>query len=188
MGKGEILRLANSIGLRNCSNVLRIKRLNTFSVSMKATRNYLLQAEEEDAPIDISSLIDVCFLLLIYFMVTATIMPRESDLNLQLPGPPADGSLADDLVMRLKVETTGVVSMAQESGAAEPLDTDVASRRLPVLKERIHLLKMAAAPNDLFVQIDVEDDASHQRFIDVMNCLSEMEVGKVSFIAHGGTR
>ncbi len=150
---------------------------------MKATRNHLLQAEEDVAPIDISSLIDVCFLLLIYFLVTATIMPRESDLGLRLPGGvPAP---AEDLVMRLNVEATGAVSMAQETNSAEVLDTDADSRRLPVLKERIQLLQMAAAPNDLIVQIDVEDDASHQRFIDVMNCLSEMEIAKVSFIDRG---
>ena len=153
---------------------------------MKATRNYLLQAEEDVAPVDISSLIDVCFLLLIYFLVTATIMPRESDLELRLPS--GEGIPAEDLVMRLNVEATGAVSMDQESGSAEVLDTDVDSRRLPVLKERIHLMQMAAAPNDLLVLIDVEDDALHQRFIDVMNCLSEMEIAKVSFIDRGETQ
>jgi len=155
-----------------------------FLLSMKATRNYQLQAEEEVAPVDISSLIDVCFLLLIYFLVTATIMPRESDLDLQLPEPRVSVP-AEDLVMRLNVEETGVVSMAQESGSAEALDTDGGSRSLPLLKGRLNLMKMAAAPNDLLVQIDVEDDAAHQRFIDVMNCLSEMEIAKVSFIDHG---
>ena len=152
---------------------------------MKATRNYLLQTEEEVAPVDISSLIDVCFLLLIYFLVTATIMPRESDLDLQLPEP-GESLPAEDLVMRLNVESTGAVSMAQETGLAETLDTDGESRKLPLLKEKINLMQMAAAPNDLLVQIDVEDDASHQRFIDVMNCLTEMEIGKVSFIDRGG--
>lgn len=112
-------------------------------------------------------------------------MPRESDLDLQLPVP-GESFPADDLVMRLNVEETGVVSMAQESGSAEPLDTDGDSRSLPLLKDRINLMQMAAAPNELLVQIDVEGDASHQRFIDVMNCLSEMDVAKVSFIDRGG--
>ena len=86
--------------------------------------------------------------------------------------------------MRLNLEATGAVSMAQESGPAETLDSNRDSRNLPHLKERIHLMQMAAAPNDLLVQLDVEDDASHQRFIDVMNCLSEMEIAKVSFVDH----
>lgn len=111
-------------------------------------------------------------------------MPRESDLELRLPRPGVSAP-AEDLVMRLNVEATGAVSLAQESGAAETMDTDIDSRRLPVLKERIHLMQMAAAPNDLLVQIDVEGDASHQRFIDVINCLSEMDVAKVSFIDRG---
>ena len=41
---------------------------------------------EGEAVVDVSSLIDVCFLLLVFFMVTVTIAPRESDLELKLPG------------------------------------------------------------------------------------------------------
>lgn len=35
--------------------------------------------------LDVSSLIDVCFLLLIYFLVTSTILPPESDLGMKPP-------------------------------------------------------------------------------------------------------
>ena len=38
-----------------------------------------------DPELDISSLIDVCFLLLIYFIVTSSVTIRESDLAMSLP-------------------------------------------------------------------------------------------------------
>ena len=49
-------------------------------------RHKKFQVEQEPEPeLDISSLIDVCFLLLIYFLVTSTITPRETDLGMSLP-------------------------------------------------------------------------------------------------------
>ena len=49
-------------------------------------RKKIAEALEDDEPgLDISSLIDVCFLLLIYFLVTTTIQPREQDLRMSLP-------------------------------------------------------------------------------------------------------
>jgi biopolymer transport protein ExbD len=65
----------------------RPRALNLFSQNhtpMARHRKY--EAEEDAEPgLDISSLIDVCFLLLIYFLVTSTITPRESDLGMALP-------------------------------------------------------------------------------------------------------
>ena len=40
----------------------------------------------KDPPMDISPLIDVAFLLLIYFLVTTTMLKQEADLGLALPG------------------------------------------------------------------------------------------------------
>ena len=43
-------------------------------------------AGESEPNIDISPLIDVAFLLLIYFLVTASLLKQEADLGLALPG------------------------------------------------------------------------------------------------------
>ena len=49
-------------------------------------RHKKIQAPEEDEPgLDISSLIDVCFLLLIYFLVTTQIIKKEQELSTALP-------------------------------------------------------------------------------------------------------
>lgn len=48
---------------------------------MKATDTYLKASDK----VDLTSMIDVVFLLLIFFMVTTTIVKQESDINFQLP-------------------------------------------------------------------------------------------------------
>ena len=40
---------------------------------------------DNDPELDISSLVDVAFLLLIYFLVTSTLRPDETDLSIVLP-------------------------------------------------------------------------------------------------------
>ena len=51
---------------------------------MARKRRYRQEADK-DPELDISSLVDVAFLLLIYFLVTATLRPDETDLSIVLP-------------------------------------------------------------------------------------------------------
>lgn len=50
-----------------------------------ARHKKLEAVEDEDPKLDISSLIDVCFLLLIYFIV-ATSLIQERKLDMSMPG------------------------------------------------------------------------------------------------------
>lgn len=84
--------------------------------------------------------------------------------------------------MRLSVDESGTVAMAQDSGSPEELDTDVGSRHLYGLEERIKLMKLVAAENEIAVQLTVANEASHQRVIDVMNCLAGEQLVNLSFI------
>ena len=88
--------------------------------------------EEDEPGLDISSLIDVCFLLLIYFLVTTTIQPREQDLKMTLPAAAPSDTPPALAPMFIKVDKAGDVYI--NSGAAEELvESDAASRRLPEL-------------------------------------------------------
>ena len=51
---------------------------------MARRKKYEMEPEEEPT-LDISSLIDVSFLLLIYFLITSTLQKKEADLGLTLP-------------------------------------------------------------------------------------------------------
>jgi biopolymer transport protein ExbD len=118
-------------------------------------------------------LIDVCFLLLIYFIVTSTIQPREQDLPMTLPIPVSTNTSLDNYVnIILGIKENGSIVM-NEGAAEELLDDDITIREIPQTKERLKLLNDLAMSNDskVFVQLIIDEGVSHQRFIDVINCL-----------------
>ncbi len=137
--------------------------------------------DEDFGGLDISSLIDVSFLLLIYFLITSTLEPRESDLGLTMPRDP-EGQAVDRFLPdppNIEVDATGTVIMD-----LEVLDTDVSSRELALLEDRLTTFLAAYQVYDLSegpsVQLKVDDSVSGQRFIDVINCLSGLGIDRVS--------
>lgn len=88
-------------------------------------------AEEANPALDISSLIDVCFLLLIYFLVATTIQKKEVDVPLALPSSaPSDAEMPDIDPLFIKVDANGAV-YAGAGSSAQLLDTDTSVRILP---------------------------------------------------------
>lgn len=139
---------------------------------------------EEGMPeLDISSLIDVCFLLLIYFIVTSTITPREQDLGMALPAnsPPSSTQPKID-PMFIKVNAAGAV-FTGAGDAQQSLDTDVSVRELPLLNSQLQLYSAAAksAGNNPLVQIWVDPGTTQQRVIDVLNALAAVGISSVTF-------
>ena len=141
------------------------------------------QASAFDLPgLDISSLIDVCFLLLIYFLVTSTITPRESDLGLALPGDP-DGAQAPEIdPLYIRIEAGGQIYSGVEAGR-QVMDSDPSSRDLPLLGSQLEMYAGAAraAGSTPVVQIDASDDATQQRVVDVLNALAAVNIRSVTF-------
>ncbi|HEX5790172.1 MAG TPA: biopolymer transporter ExbD [Luteolibacter sp.] len=136
---------------------------------------------EGDPALDISSLIDVCFLLLIYFITTSTIAPRESDLNMALPGSDPGDTPPKIKPMFISIDETGAIYTGVEP--REPMDSDMSSRKLPLLGTRLELYKdgAEAAGEKPLVQIQVNPDAKQQRVIDVLNALAEKDITSVTF-------
>jgi len=135
----------------------------------------------DDEPIlDISSLIDVCFLLLIYFLVTSTIQPREQDLPMTMPGK--KGLIEDEVVrILIGIKEDGAIVM-NTGDSEEVLDRDTEKRNIPKTKETLQLMNRLAKSNgsELFVEISSDEGVTHQRFIDVVNCLRGEGITKVS--------
>lgn len=141
------------------------------------------QTEPETEPqLDISSLTDVCFLLLIYFLVTSTIQPRERDLRMALPTPGASPLRSAIPPMFIRVAENGAVFSGTGAGEQE-LDTDAAQRELPLLSSQLNLYKSAArsAGDEPVVQLHVDAAASQQRVVDVLNALGGQGIVSVAF-------
>lgn len=148
-------------------------------------RKRSLNLSDDEPVLDISSLIDVCFLLLIYFLVTSTIQPREQDLPMTMP---SSVGVPGDEVVRVLIGVKGDGSIVMNEGAAEELlDTDGEDREIPKTKERLKMMNDLARSNgsEVFVQLVTEEGVRNQRFIDVLNCLKGEGIGKVSITLIG---
>jgi|AntRauTorckE6833_2_1112554.scaffolds.fasta_scaffold12753_2 biopolymer transport protein ExbD len=140
--------------------------------------------ESIDAPqLDISGMIDVCFLVLIYFIVAMTVIPEERDLFI---GIPPLGKTNDDQSpispIVVSIDGTGAVSSG-ENASKRLLDMDPASRDLPLLLSELEVYTSAArsAGDDPGVFLRVDENVGQQRFIDVLNVLAKLGIADVTF-------
>jgi biopolymer transport protein ExbD len=136
---------------------------------------------QPEPSLEIASLIDICFLLLIYFIVTCTLV-RENDLGMALPkdGYPDPASRAHPVVIR--VEANGTI-LTGAGAAAQAMDADPSRRELPLLRSHLEMIAAAsrAAGTSPLVKLDADDEASQQRVIDVLNTLAAVGITAVTF-------
>jgi biopolymer transport protein ExbD len=135
-----------------------------------------------DPELDISSLIDVCFLLLIYFIVTSSVTIRESDLGMSLPAA-SPGSVQPKIEpMFIRVDAAGVIYTGVDAGQQQ-LDQDASVREVPLLDSQLDLYAAAArsAGSTPLVQVYVDPGTTQQRVIDVLNSLAGAGISSVTF-------
>jgi biopolymer transport protein ExbD len=148
-------------------------------------RHRRVQNLEEDKPeLSISPLIDVCFLLLIYFLVTTTIKQKERDNNMMLPSAAPSEAQPEIQPFFIRINAEGQI-YANVGAAEEMLDREAVGpkRELPILDQRVDIYSQSAkAGNDQpLVQIYVEGEAEHQSVMDVLNVLAKYEITTVTF-------
>lgn len=138
-----------------------------------------IDVPESDAPeLDISSLIDMVFLLLIYFMVTASLVKSEGDLGIKLPGVVQQAvsvDMPDEQIVEVR-ETDRVFLNGREFGSVD-------SQEFPELSYTLERYRLAAqaSKNKALITIWADDNAKHQRVIDVMNACAAAGVENVTF-------
>ena len=141
---------------------------------------HLPQRENGSPSLDLSSLIDVSFLLLIYFLITSTLDPREADLaaGVRRIDPIETRERGGPGPITIHISADGIVSAGDEI-----LDADPELRELPNLREKLSWAHRAWKLSDpgipYGVIVEADDGADGQRFIDVMNCLAEVEISNV---------
>jgi biopolymer transport protein ExbD len=147
-------------------------------------RHRKYQADEEPNPaLDISSLIDVCFLLLIYFLVATTIQKKETDVPLALPAAaPSDADMPDIDPLFIKIDANGAIYTGAGS-SQQMLDTDSTVREVPQLSQQLQLYVAGASSGGKkpLVQLWVDGGANQQRVIDVLNALVGAGISSVTF-------
>lgn len=136
-------------------------------------------AENLDEPrLSIAPLIDVCFLLLIYFMVTTTIKPAERDVGASTAteGP----RISRAVTVMIQVRADGAI-VANPGPHELVMSVDPGERELPQLEEFLSLL-MVGETDLPPVMLRADADAMHQRVVDVMNVLNKIGWTTVGFV------
>lgn len=138
-----------------------------------------LNQHYEDAKLDlqVAPLIDVVFLLLIYFMVTASLIKKEADMGFMLPADIAVEQMQEiPLEVMIQILQDGVVEV-------EGMRFGANDRELRDLVIQVAGLKQIAdAQNSpFFVNILPDQDAMHLRIVDVMDACHAAGVKSLSF-------
>jgi biopolymer transport protein ExbD len=139
----------------------------------------------DEETVDLTPMIDVTFLLLIYFMVTTMLKQPEAELSIQLPGKPQNSDIKPMDMAKVRIGDEGEVYM-NESEIEDGLDLEmpdlVASlKQLKGIREQMIAGGMDPAVAELKVEIESSGIAEHQASISVLNACSEAGVQKVTF-------
>ncbi|MDZ8120116.1 ExbD/TolR family protein [Pontiella agarivorans] len=129
------------------------------------------------AELEIAPLIDVVFLLLIYFMVTASLVKKEADLSFMLPAK-VDVTEPLDLPIEVLIEVSelGDIVINGMVFAKDQNNMDDLIGQLLSLKEAAD-----SSGTDLIVNIMPADKALHGRIIRVMDACAAANVKNMSF-------
>lgn len=147
------------------------------------TRGPKRRGIESDSPnmgFQIAPMIDVVFVIMLFFMVMAGAVKVERELKTSLPGlAPANldkpQEMPDEIVVA--VEETGVVTLNEEE-----FDTPE-SKDLPNFTSTLVLLKQEADNRGakVIVTIEAEEQAKYDRVIDVLNSMAKAKISNVTF-------
>jgi len=132
--------------------------------------------ENEPIEMNLSSMVDIVFLLLIYFIAVATIKQEESELKVAIP-------IDQQVIEEQKTDTPEEVVLDIFPGGqvffnSQAVDTPE-SVDMPELKLKLQSLKEAY--QDQAVVIRGERETLHHRVVAVLNACAYAEIDKISF-------
>ena len=122
-------------------------------------------------------MIDMVFLLLVFFMVSAKPVEPERDIPMGLPGQVAQEEIVDlPDEARVIIEPTGQVVLNEQQLDA-PADTS-----LPELRAVLTRFRLSAenAKTEALVTLAPHDTVPHQRLVDVLNACAEAGIRGVT--------
>jgi biopolymer transport protein ExbD len=140
------------------------------------------------------------FLLLIYFMVTASLIKSEGDLGIKLPGVVEQSvsvDMPDEQIIEIRESGSVILNGKEydpmpanwtpEAYQKRPPDKDdpVPARALAELTETLMRYNQASklTKNEAMVTLWAADGAKHQWVVDVMNACAEAGIENVTFTA-----
>ena len=134
-----------------------------------------------DYGLQIAPMLDVMFVLMLFFMVMAGSQTKEGELGVNLPGG-APGSDKPPTPIILKIDARGqvyfqdmVVDQPSPDGEAANLATDLPQLRARLLKA----MQQFGSKNPVIIA--PADTTRHQRVMDVLNACAASKVVNLTF-------
>ena len=133
--------------------------------------------EETKLDLQIAPLIDVVFLLLIYFMVTAALIKKEGDISFMLPSNvPADTMVQIPVEVLIEITAEGAVMVEGMRFSQDDTNLSDLVTQLRGLKDIAE-----AQQSPFYVNILPNHETVHRRVIDVMDACAAAGVKNLSF-------
>jgi biopolymer transport protein ExbD len=135
-------------------------------------------AKDGDVGFQIAPMIDVVFVIMLFFMVMAGSVKVEKELNSKLPGVAQTDSSTD-----FTDETIiGISAQGDITLNSDPIDSRT-STDLPQLKATMMRLKESsdAAKSPVLVTISSDPQAKYSRTVNVLDALSVAGISNVTF-------
>jgi biopolymer transport protein ExbD len=126
-------------------------------------------SQKETLDVNITPLIDVVFLLLIFFMVSTT-FERESEIEIMLPEATANAKVTDDFVLQVTVDAEGTFYVNSQRVINTKLET-----LMKAMKE------VAGDRKDPPIVLSADGKTPHQSVITVMDAARRLGFVHLNF-------
>lgn len=124
---------------------------------------------KEDLDVNITPLIDVVFLLLIFFMVSTT-FERESEIEITLPQATMDAAPTDNYVMQITIDREGTYFINGKR---------VVNTKLETLKKAMQ--EVAGDRTDPPIVLSADAQTPHQAVVTVMDASRQLGFVHLNF-------
>lgn len=129
----------------------------------------LRQVKSDEPDVNITPLIDVVFLLLIFFMVSTT-FERESEIEVTLPEASIDAPIEEEFVIEVTINAQGTYFVNGQR---------VINTQTSTLKQA--MLKVAEGRQDPPIIVSADANATHQAVVRVMDAARQLGFVHLSF-------
>ncbi len=127
--------------------------------------------------LQIAPLIDVVFLLLIYFLVTASLIKKEGDISFLLPASLSDQPMVTlPMEVLIEIDANGTVVL---NGMQFPPDDHLLNDLVTQVRESQAVAQAQDSP--FFVNLLPGQDSLHRRIIEVMDACAAADVKTLTF-------
>lgn len=128
-----------------------------------------------DFGLQIAPMLDILFVLLLFFMVSAGTQKKEASISTQLPG----GQPGNDVTINIALDANNQVSLNEV-----PMDVNAKDDNLVELQA--HLTAMLKSNPKQPVIITPDRSATHQHVVDILNACAGAGVTNLAFGSPSG--